>query len=169
MAEETKPENQEQEEESQPQKKSKKLLWIMIAVAVIVVAGGGAGTYVMMGGKEPAAEEETTETETVASTGLVPLDTFLVNLNDPAGERYMKLSLRLTVSPEEVADELKNRELLMAKMRDRVLTILMSKTFQEMNSPLGKEGLRIEIRAQLNPLLEDGEVEDVLFSEFVVQ
>ena len=62
------------------------------------------------------------------------MDTFLVNLNDPTGERYMKLTLRLTISPEKIADEIKNQEILIAKMRDRVLTILMAKTFQEIDT-----------------------------------
>jgi flagellar FliL protein len=166
MAEENKPETQS-EEASPP--KSKKLLWIIIAVVVIVGAGGGTAAFMMMGGGEAEAAEEAVEEPVDVVAGLVPMDTFLVNLNDPTGERYMKLTLRLTVSPEEVADEIKNQELMLAKMRDRILTILMAKTFQEMSSPLGKESLRREIQVQLDPLIADGQVEDILFSEFVVQ
>jgi flagellar FliL protein len=97
------------------------------------------------------------------------MDTFLVNLQDPSGERYMKLTLRLTISPESAAAKADGDALLMARMRDRILTVLTSKTYAELGNPLGKENLRHEIRAQINPLVQPGQVKDVLFSEFVVQ
>ena len=57
----------------------------------------------------------------------------------------------------------------MARLRDRILTLLTSKTYRELNDANGKELFRKEILDRLNPLLESGEVKEVLFSDFVVQ
>ena len=83
-------------EQAEP-KKSKKLLWILLAVVVAAGGGGGATVFFMMGGKSEAAEA--VEAAPAQPPGLVAMDTFLVNLSDPGGDRYMKLTLRLTISP----------------------------------------------------------------------
>jgi len=152
-------------------KKSKKTL-MLVLIGVVALGGAGAAGFLLKGGSQPAAatdETAGTEAESKPAAGLVPMDTFLVNLNDPEGDRFMKLTLRLTISPESVAGEVTEDPLLLARLRDRILTVLTAKTFMELVSPLGKENLRQEIQAQLGPLLASGEVQDVLFSEFVVQ
>jgi flagellar FliL protein len=153
-------------------KKSKKMLFIIIGVAVVLIGGGAAAAFVFLGGGDEQVTEEAegaAPAET-ADGGLVTMDTFLVNLNDSSGERYMKLTLRLTVTPESAAEEIEANDLMVARLRDRVLTVLTSKTFEEVGDPMGKESLRQQIQAQLNLLLGDkGKVQEVLFSEFVVQ
>jgi len=164
-------EDKEPTAEEPPKKKSKLLLFVLIGV---VLAGGGAAAAFLMTKDKKAADavEDSAATRAPAAeekAGLVPLDTFLVNLNDPAGERYMKVTMRLTIAPESVADKTKDDELQLARIRDRVLTVLMSKTFAELSDPLGKESLRFEIQGQVDTLLDQGAVQDVFFSEFVVQ
>lgn len=165
MAEEKQP-----AEGQEPKKKSKLLLFIVIGV--VLAGGGGAAAFLMKSDKTEVTDEngEVQAAEpTEERAGLIPLDTFLVNLNDPEGERYMKVTMRLTVAPESVAGEILGDEVQLARIRDRVLTVLMSKTFAELADPLGKESLRFEIQGQVDALLEEGAVKDVFFSEFVVQ
>lgn len=166
MADETKPDA----EEAAPPKKSKKMLFIIL-FAVVAAGGGGAAFFMTKGDAAPPPGGQVAEVAAPVEekAGLIPLDSFLVNLADERGERYMKVTMRLTVAPESVADEIKEQDLELARIRDRVLTVLMSKTFEEMVNPLGKESLRLEIQAQTDSLIESGEVRDVLFSEFVVQ
>ena len=97
------------------------------------------------------------------------METFLANINDPDGERYAKLQLRLAIIPKDRVSDIEGDTLMIARMRDRVLTLLTSKTFDELSDPLGKEGFRNEIRMRLAPLIEEGEIREVLFNEFVVQ
>ncbi len=144
---------------------SKKLL-ILIVAGVLVLGGGGFFAMKLLGGGDAraaaAAEEE-------PPAGLLPMETFLANVADRSGERFARLELKLAVVPKEKVGEIENDPLLMARMRDRVLTLLTSKTFEELSDPMGKEGFRSEIRMRLSPLVEDGEIKEVLFSEFVVQ
>jgi flagellar FliL protein len=112
----------------------------------------------------------------------VDLETFLVNLADEGADRYAKVSIKLAVHPAEVATKVKEDELARARLRDRILTVLAAKTYEELSTPLGKEGLRKELQVQLQPLLatvlEGGEkhegeepvsIEELLFGDFVVQ
>ena len=103
------------------------------------------------------------------AVGVLEMETFLTNINDPAGERHARLGIKLAITPEEQVAEIKADPLLMARLRDRILTLLTSKTYGQLNDAKGKELFRKEIRERLNPLLESGEVKEVLFSDFVVQ
>ena len=143
---------------------SKKLL--IIAGAVVLLGAGGGGAYFMMSGSEPAAEAAEVD---YGSPALVAMEPFMVNINDPGGERYAKVSLQLSVAPSSLAGEITEDPLTLAKMRDRVLTLLTSKSYDELKTPIGKEGFRREIKLSLAPLVEEGEIQDVLFQDFVVQ
>jgi flagellar FliL protein len=145
---------------------SKKLL-ILIAAAVIILGGGATAVVMLMGGEEESADAE--EQKVDQKAGLVPLKTFIVNLNDPGADRYVKVEVQLTIAPETLAQEIVDDELTIVRFRDRIVTLLSSKTYTELSKPLGKETLRREIKARLVPLVEEGEIQDVLFSDFVVQ
>src|SRR5579872_7076426 len=82
-----------------PKKKSKKLL--IVVGAVVVLAGVGGGVYAMRRGQSgaPTAEKST-------SRGLVPFDPFVVNLADPGGSRFIRLTLALVVNNETVASNI---------------------------------------------------------------
>ncbi len=101
--------------------------------------------------------------------GVLEMETFLTNINDPVGARHARLRIKLAIVPEEQVAEIKADFLLMARLRDRILTLLTSKTYRQLNDAKGKEVFRKEILERLNPLLEKGEVKEVLFSDFVVQ
>ena len=137
---------------------NKKEKWIsLLLVAFLMALGAGCGED-EEGGKEAA--------ETV---GILEMETFLTNINDSSGERYAKLQVKLAVTPQEKVAEVTADPLLMARLRDQVLTLLTSKTYQDLSDPAGKEEFRSEIQQRLSPLVEGGEVKEVLFAEFVVQ
>lgn len=141
-----------------PQVNRKERKWVgILLVAFMMAFAAGCG------------DEEEEENEVEETVGILEMETFLTNINDPSGERYAKLQVKLAVSPEEKAAEVTGDALLMAKLRDQVLTLLTSKTFEELSDPEGKEGFRSEIQERLSPLVEGGEVKEVLFAEFVVQ
>lgn len=111
---------------------------------------------------EAAAEED-------SRPAIVQLESFLTNINDPSGERYCKLSIKLAVVPADSVNGIEKDTLLQARMRDQVLTVLSGKTFHELSDPKGKEVFREEVREKLGELLKSAQIEEVLFSEFVVQ
>ncbi|RLB21216.1 MAG: flagellar basal body protein FliL, partial [Deltaproteobacteria bacterium] len=55
------------------------------------------------------------------------------------------------------------------QLRDAILTLLSSKTFKDIGDLSGKYQLRAEILATLNRYLKTGKVNNVYFTEFIVQ
>ena len=167
-------ENKDQAQEEQPQKKSNKMLFIIIGVVVVLLAAGGglAAVFLLGGGKEAAAaqaEAGDKKAEDEQKLILVPLDIFIVNLADPKGDRFMKATIRLTTDDPGLEQAIQSDPVLKARIRDRVLSILSSKTFQDVNNPVGKESLRRELQRELNQILPDDTIKEVLFVEFIVQ
>ncbi len=133
-----------------------------LALVAMFAMGFGAGCDDSESDGEAGDEVE-------QAVGVLEMETFLTNINDPAGERHARLGVKLAITPEEQVAEIKADPLLMARLRDRILTLLTSKTYRQLNEAKGKELFRKQIIERLNPLLESGEVKEVLFSDFVVQ
>jgi len=140
---------------------------ILIIVALVVLGGGATAAVMLMGDGEEAPVEEAPP----PAPGLMPLDPFIVNMKEPDQAHFVKLTLQLTLTPAERVAELVEDPLIMARCRDRILTLLSGKSYEDLSSPLGREALRREIKARLEPLFdgENDQLEDILFSEFMVQ
>ena len=149
---------------------SSKLLLIGLPVALLI--GGGVGAY--MAGLLPfgAETEEAAEVDggepdpAFASTVMVRLDPFIANLSDQNGGRYIKTTMQLEFAGSEAPAWLEQRT---PQIRDLILTILTSKTFDDIRSPDGKQILRDEIIQRANQALQADSVQAVYFTEFIVQ
>lgn len=139
---------------------------VMIGIATVVLIGGGVGAYFFFfaGDEEEAGAAEIVE----EPAGVLELETFLTNLNDPSGSRHARLQVKLGISPETLIPELEADPMLVARLRDQVLTLVNSKTPAEMGTSEGKEAFRKEIHSRLKPLIVDGELKEVFFSHFAV-
>lgn len=161
-------------EQEQPKKKSKfKLILISLIVVFLVVAGFLA--YLFLFSNNAAIQTETalpTDAQTApaakgSSIGpLYSFDTFIVNLADPGGIRYLKVSMQAEVDSNKVIEEIEKRN---PQVRDLILTVLSSKTYAEVSTPQGKIALKQEIIRRLNLILTTGTVRNIFFTEFVSQ
>ncbi len=109
--------------------------------------------------------------------------TKIVNLADPGGRRYLKLSVVLEFAPHDaVFNTLTGEERLAAMtafgeemgtkkpiIDDLLNTLLSSKTFEQIYTVEGKEALRQDIIARVNALLPHERLLVLYFTEFVVQ
>lgn len=141
---------------------------VLIAVAAVVLIGGGAGAAYYLG-YFGSAETEKAETPVEAPAALLSLEPFLTNIGAGGGERYARVRVQLAVSPEERVATIEADALLLARLRDVVLTQLSLKSYAELSDPGGKDVFREELRKKLQPLVSDATVEEVLFADFVVQ
>jgi flagellar FliL protein len=94
------------------------------------------------------------------------LDTFIVNLADKGGNRYLRVTMVLELGNSELENEIVKR---LPQVRDSVLMILPSKRFEDISSVDGKIALRNEIMETVNGVLVKGEITNIYFKEFVVQ
>ncbi len=95
-----------------------------------------------------------------------PLETFVVNIRDGERDRYLKLKTELEVSSSETAEEIAQR---LPQIRDLVISLLGSKSFEDIRTIEGKNFLREELLLRVNSLLITGSVNRIFFTEFVVQ
>lgn len=174
MAEENKKAAKETEGETPP-KKSKMKLIIIIVAAVVVLGGGGAGAFLFLGGDHAAAETKAdahgggpdeVKAEPKEIGPIHSLESFIVNLADDESSRYLKLTIHLELRNKLIADGIEKRS---PQIRDSLLTLLTSKTYQQVADTKGKVKLRKEMIHRLNDILGEGAVTHVYFTEFIVQ
>ncbi|MBF0552118.1 MAG: flagellar basal body-associated FliL family protein [Deltaproteobacteria bacterium] len=97
---------------------------------------------------------------------IVPLDTFIVNLAEATGDRYLKVTMQLKMSDNSAKEELEKR---MPQIRNDIIEMLTSKTYAQVSNYGGKELLRRQISAKINAILSNGKVLQIYFTEFMVQ
>lgn len=157
------------EEIQQEEKKGGKLKWIIILVILLALAGGGYYAYTQFFAPTDEAGAEATEevAQEVPEQGtLTPLPVFLVNLADPLGRRYLKLGLEVEARDDSVVQELTTEQ---AKIKDSLLLLLSSKTYEELSTLESKIELKSQIADRLNQILGNGSILKVYITEMVIQ
>ena len=97
---------------------------------------------------------------------ILDLDTFMVNLGDQGGKRYLKTKIVLEYGSEAIGKEMITR---LPQLRDIVLLLLSSKTLDQIQDMDGKIALRNELMARINQTLQQGHIKNLYFTEFVIQ
>jgi flagellar FliL protein len=169
-----------------------KKIIIIIVVSVLVLAGGGAGGWWWWSHRAAAAAaaegEEGDGAGTSAGspskkvspeeTAAIPLEPFLVNLADKDASRFLRVSLQLVVDNKEFGEAMTAKgghggadahAVVKAKLRSAVLELLTTQTSEHLVTPEGKAELKKKIAEHASEVLEETEVVDVLFTDFVVQ
>jgi flagellar basal body-associated protein FliL len=146
----------------------------------------------------PGGQTESTEPVTIVITAtpepvepeynpgdgiMLNMSTKIINLVDPGGRKYIRLTVVVEFAPdnpeyESLPEEEKTAYLtefnakLNARlpiMDDTVITLLSTKTYEDLYTADGKEKLRSEILETLKEKLPDFHIISIYFTEFVVQ
>lgn len=91
---------------------------------------------------------------------------FVVNLNDAAGKRFLKLTMSVEADTPELAAEINTK---MAQFRDIILLLLSSLSYEDISTVDGKMRLRNQMLNRININLTSGKIKNIYFSEFVAQ
>jgi len=159
----------------------KKKLFMIIGAAVLVLGlvGSAAAWFLLHGGAHAESTADSGKHEKDAPKKkkkpdappeYLAVEPFTVNLQPENGDQYLRLAFTLQVEGAEQVELIKAN---MAKIRSRVLLLLSGKKASEINTVEGKQQLAGEILAVVKaPFSQNGdeqEVEDVLFTEFIIQ
>jgi len=163
---------------------SNKVLLILMGLVLVLVLGMGGGMF-MIWSKLSAVSPKAVVSETGAEGtpdkakpeeigAVVSVDTFIVNLADPGGNRYLRVTMDLELAGKPAdksagktaGDELAKR---MPQIRDAILMILSTKRYVDISTPEGKTALREEILNAANGLLASSQISRIYFKEFVIQ
>ncbi len=164
---------QEEMEDETIDKKSSKKLIIIIIMVILFLGGGGLG-WVLLGnnsGKKDIKKAKVTNKKksNANDSGLgqiFSMESFVVNLNDPSGKRYLKTTIDLELSRSEYREEVTSR---LPQLRDVILLILSSKTLEDIQGVDGKIALRTELISRINQALKKARIKNLYFTEFVIQ
>ncbi|MFP6557586.1 flagellar basal body-associated protein FliL [Paraburkholderia sp. B3] len=145
---------------------------IVIALIALLAAGAAAGaTWFVMQRHEASAPAATPSAPVPAVPVYFALDPMTVNLQSDDGEtHYLRIGLTLKLDTLATQDALRDR---MPEIRSRVLLALSNKHPEDLATLDGKHALAAELAALIaqptEPHGTPAHVEDVLFTEFVVQ
>jgi flagellar basal body-associated protein FliL len=111
------------------------------------------------------------------------MSTKIINLADPSGRKYIRLTVVLEFAPDNPEyKKMKAEEqtayltafnakvnALMPMMDDAVITMLSTKTYEQLYTADGKEKLREEVMKAIQDRVTDYKLISIYFTEFVVQ
>ena len=120
-------------------------------------AGAGAGAHAAPKGEAGGKEKPEVRPK---------FENLTVNIAGTQGTRYLKVTFNV-VGKNDAAN--KKIDAKYAELVDATLTILSSVSMPELNEPSGKVVVRGRLVAAFNDLLKAPLVEQVFFSDFVVQ
>jgi flagellar FliL protein len=169
---------EEVEEVEQKKSGGNLVLILIIVLLVVLLIGGAVAAFFLLGNdseqqasNQPQQAPQTRSASKRSSDYLTigpmyPMNEFIVNLLSESGSRYLKVSLDIELDSEALAAEMDKKKSL---IRDIIIRVLSSKTFEEVSTMKGKERLKDEIVKKINAILADGQIRDIFFTDFVVQ
>ena len=147
------------------------ILRYVLPIAIVILLAIVIFQNFFAGGRGKAkttdiAKIEERATAIVRKGIVIPGPTLIVNLADRTVPRFLKISLVFEVDSPVTASEIIEKEPM---VKDSLITLLSSKTMQEILGVENMQVLKEEIVARLNSILDSGLVLNVYFTEFVVQ
>lgn len=144
-------------------KRVNKLLIIAPLVAVALGAGGYFGYAYLWAGKGKAGHAGASK-DGKGKSVLFSMDPFVVNLSEPG--RYLKVTMQFETDGES------NQQVVTEKipiLRDVIITLISSQTYETASSPEGKLQLKDEILLRTNQVFGKEMFRNLYFTDFVMQ
>lgn len=148
------------------------LLIIGVVVAILLMSGGdepppqAAGGAPAAGGGNPALNMRSGGQTYLSIGPTYAFDQIIVNLASQSGRRYLKTTINAELSSDNLMVELDTKK---PAIRDTMISVLSSKTFEEISTAKGKENLKNELVERINESLVDGKIVNLFFTDFAIQ
>ncbi|PRX34597.1 flagellar FliL protein [Paraburkholderia sp. BL18I3N2] len=148
-----------------------KRIILIVLIAIIAAGAAGAGVWFFMSKRAPAATSAEAAPPPAPAPLFFPLESMTVNLQSDDGQQhFLRIGLTLKLTDAKTQQELTDH---MPEVRSRILLALSNKHPDELAPLDGKRALATELRTLIEQPTDKGaapiHVQDVLFTEFVVQ
>ncbi|MDE7469566.1 MAG: flagellar basal body-associated FliL family protein [Desulfovibrionaceae bacterium] len=153
-------------EEEQEKPKRTFLIIIIIAVVILILAGAGIAWFFL---QDSSSQEETSasvEKKIPEEITLVTVPQFLVNLSDPLGRRFIKITISIEAPNPQVAAKVEKQ---MFQIRDRIILLLSSKTYGDLAALDSKLYLKNEIVERINQVIAPDAIRQIYISDMIIQ
>lgn len=147
------------------------LLYIAAVLVLIIVSGSVAYVIARRVGATPVTEKTSPMLETKEKPlSYFNLESFSVNTSDRDEAHFVKLTLELGYQREGTASSEIQAELVQRRpeLRDLVIQALGSKSYHQLLGEENRRQLREDIKEKINQVLQKGQIEKVVFTEFVL-
>lgn len=145
-----------------------KLLIAAVAFLILATVGSAFTTYLIF--RNASSEQASGAEKAVVKKEMGPtyeVGEFTLNLlSPPTQRRFIKTEIVLEASSKKVVSELESRE---PQIRDRLISLIRSRTAEDLSSQAGMESLRFDILQAMNEYVTSGDVTDVFFIDLIVQ
>jgi len=161
-----------------PPAKKKSMSFIIYIVIALVMAGGGyfAGTGLGGGGGSSEGEEvaeahgkkkdSKKDNKAPVHSEVFMMEDVIVNPAGTGGTRFLSVSIGFEISSEQLVADFEKREPL---IKDALLTILGSKTIEQLSDAKEKEITRYQIKKRVEKLMKTEDIMAVYFTDFILQ
>ncbi len=150
-----------------------KRILLIVVIALLAAGAAGAGVWFYMSQRSPAPASAATASAPVplAVPLFFPLESMTVNLQSDDGQQhFLRIGLTLKLNDPKTQQELSDH---MPEVRSRILLALSNKHPEDLAPLEGKRALATELQTLIEQPTDKGaapiHVQDVLFTEFVVQ
>jgi len=142
-------------------------LYMLPSLKKLALAQGAPETTEAVAAEaEPAAEDKAAADDENAASSVYEVKDVVANLSGAMRSRYIKVSFTLEGKAQDFPAMMKESEV---KIRDATLAVLSDMTIQDMEEPGVKNIVRNRIINAIGQALRSNAVENLYFSEFVVQ
>lgn len=142
-------------------KSKNKLLTIMLIILVCITLLGVVALLFISQLNKPDEESGPTIDEIVESSIDIPEIT--TNL---AGNKFIRISLKVQTDSKEAAEELIKRDF---QVKNIVITELSEMTPEDLEGKQGKATFQSSLKTKINELMNDGEVQQVYITSYIIQ
>ena len=165
-------------EEDAPEGGKKGLVRLLTTVLPIMLLPAAGGAYLAYSQFPMLAEaaasiginfglvEEAEEDKPIEYGQFTTLNDVMLNPADSGGKRFLVVSLGLETRTSDVIAELEQKDIV---VRDAVLRLLSAYTSEELSSIELRSRLKDEILAELNRVLQKGDIDRLYFTQYLLQ
>ena len=153
--------------------------WIVLGVLALVLSGGGAflsyayygeiatmtSTVLMEVGID-GGEDAEVEDEPLEYGVFTEIEGIVINPASTSGQRYLMVNIGLESANQAILDEVSGKEIV---VRDTVLKILGSQSVEDLVDISRRNELKEMLRSAVNDILDEGEVDRLYFTRYVLQ
>lgn len=147
-----------------------RILIFAVALIIITSVGSAFAAYLMITKNIPGVTTEPGVYVHKREIGpTYELGNFIVNLSSPNGlqSRFVRTEIVLELdNSKNLEAEIQRRE---PQIRDRIISILRSRSIDQLSSPDSLNTLKLDIVTQINNMLISGTVMDAYFVDLVIQ
>ncbi len=150
--------------------------FIIYIVIALVMAGGGYFAGGLLTGSSEDEPEKAEKKETKKEKGgkhaeigpgeVYLLEDIIVNPSGTGGTRFLSVSIGIEVTYKTTVSLIEKREPV---IKDALITILGSKTIEQLSDTREKEITRYQIKKRIEQLLKTEDILAVYFTDFILQ